>query len=971
MEEIVSIHSIVHKKEKNKAKKPQSFAQTSSKLQKNKTCHSSNNLINEEQIINNINQNLNSFPHKKDLSQKKSIKSISLFNKYDFFDKNELKSHIQKDNLNLHFDKKLKGENEPNTPVMNLQKNKKPNYLMKSCFIKDKSLTPQEKSFQNNICPIYDFYNINSGFNTVKNENLVPKTSFTQFYNGFKKTNESQANDQYNPSPSPLTNLSDKNNNMNYYYNFSFMAKKQTGKDFFEPDKINEVFQDKSSSIDNDQDNGKDNTQDHGQDNGQNNDQDNENKIINFEKEENFGDLKNEIQNIEGKTPTNLEGAISPSYDYFFDESIFGADFLKSPINYKQMNVNININNNSQNNNIYYQFPNIINNYNNNSTNNIINNNAENKEKNNNLDNYNEKANQKNNQIKDKINNGINIQNNYQNNPLNNQMNLANSSNFNKGFIKQSNFRNSNNNNFPNQNKFQNLSSIYNQNSNQFFNNINNLNQIPKINQNMPNYLEQMSKQNNNMNMNDIRNKNLNNLNYNINFNNKNLNNNNINFSSIANAYMNQNMINQNIYNNNSQVKIPQNININGGYNPSFQYYIKNQNNNNFNNQNIYMQKNNLINPYINNQMNIYPYKNNMNNYNQINNNSMINNQMNNIPQNNNNSIPDSLLYSLTPIQLAKQCHIIAKYQNGCKFLQNFVTVNSELIKNLFFPEILKHLAEISNDQFANYLLKKIYHYLSEDMLLSLIQTFSSLVEQIGTNQYGTRVLQDLIDFLNTEKTFLAFINIIIPYVKMLVIDLNGSHIIYKLIETKNKNLKIIEDIISLNAKDIAITRKGSKFLKKYFDFKDEDDLLKTKNCILKNLLEVITDQYGNYLVQEILLKQNSPIVKDFIIEISKNIVLFSNNKFSSNAVEKCLENESCKNIILDKLLQKDIFEKIILNQFGNYVIQKALIKADNPRKNYMLQLLIPLIPNLKSQYYGQKLLYKLFMLYPNLNINI
>ena len=256
-------------------------------------------------------------------------------------------------------------------------------------------------------------------------------------------------------------------------------------------------------------------------------------------------------------------------------------------------------------------------------------------------------------------------------------------------------------------------------------------------------------------------------------------------------------------------------------------------------------------------------------------------------------------------------------------------------------------------------------------MLLKLIQTLLPLVEQIGTNQYGTRVLQDLIDFLKTEKTFLAFVNIIIPHVKLLIIDLNGSHIIYKLIITKNKSIKIIEEIICMQVKDIAITRKGCSFLKKYFDFQEENDLIKIKQCILQNLREIITDQYGNYVIQSILVKEGSPIVKDYINEIIKNIVFYSNNKFSSNAVEKCFENENMKNFVLDQFLQKDIFEKIILDKYGNYVVQKAISKADNNRKNYMLQLLIPLIPSLKSQYFGQRLLSKLISQYPNLNNSI
>ena len=64
------------------------------------------------------------------------------------------------------------------------------------------------------------------------------------------------------------------------------------------------------------------------------------------------------------------------------------------------------------------------------------------------------------------------------------------------------------------------------------------------------------------------------------------------------------------------------------------------------------------------------------------------------------------------------------------------------------------------------------------------------------------------------------FINIIIPHVKLLITDLNGNHIIYKLILTKNKRIKIIEDIILMQVKDIAITRKGCSFLKNILSLK-------------------------------------------------------------------------------------------------------------------------------------------------------
>ena len=336
-----------------------------------------------------------------------------------------------------------------------------------------------------------------------------------------------------------------------------------------------------------------------------------------------------------------------------------------------------------------------------------------------------------------------------------------------------------------------------------------------------------------------------------------------------------------------------------------------------------------------------------------------------------NDYIDESLLYSLTQIQLAQQCHIISKTQNGCRYLQNIILKNPELIRNLFFSKFLEHIKELSNGQFSNYLIKKIFQFLTEDLILQLIQTLKPMMEQIGTNQYGTRVLQDLIDYLTTEKLFISFVNIILPYVKNLIIDLNGSHIIYKLIITKNKYVKIIENIICMQVKDIAITRKGCNFLKKYFEFANEKDLINIKKNILKYLNEIITDQYGNYVIQSILTKEGSPLEEDFINKISKNIVFYSNNKFSSNAVEKCFENSKMKNIVLNQFLNPEIFETIIMDEFGNYVIQKAIAKADNRRKKIMFQLLKPLVPNLKNKYFGQRLLSRLLLQCPDLKLNV
>ena len=62
----------------------------------------------------------------------------------------------------------------------------------------------------------------------------------------------------------------------------------------------------------------------------------------------------------------------------------------------------------------------------------------------------------------------------------------------------------------------------------------------------------------------------------------------------------------------------------------------------------------------------------------------------------------------------------------------------------------------------------------------------------------------------------------------------------------------------------------------------------------------------------------------------------------------------------------KDIFEKIIMDKFGNYVAQRAITSANENDRKILMGLLISLIPELKNKYFGEKLLSKMEFIYPN-----
>ena len=88
--------------------------------------------------------------------------------------------------------------------------------------------------------------------------------------------------------------------------------------------------------------------------------------------------------------------------------------------------------------------------------------------------------------------------------------------------------------------------------------------------------------------------------------------------------------------------------------------------------------------------------------------------------------------------------------------------------------------------------------------------------------------------------------------------------------------------------------------------------------------------------------------------------------------VEKCFDfcGKKERNILIEKLYSPEIISELILDEHGNYVIQKALYYADFEKKEEMLKIVRPLIPKIRNSTFGEKLLTRLYSMYPKLSNN-
>jgi hypothetical protein len=325
---------------------------------------------------------------------------------------------------------------------------------------------------------------------------------------------------------------------------------------------------------------------------------------------------------------------------------------------------------------------------------------------------------------------------------------------------------------------------------------------------------------------------------------------------------------------------------------------------------------------------------------------------------------------------LIKNSDVICKDQSGCRLLQKKIDEQPEIalkILNVCFEKII----EIITDSFGNYLVQKLYDFMNEEKFLQLIALIKFDIYHICINSFGTRAIQKLIDYLKTENLMKNFLNLIKPIVKGIIVDINGSHILLKLVDLKNNLVnKCIFEEIKENILSISMHKHGCCVLQKCIEKTNSDDKGKDKliESLINNCKVLISDQCGNYIIQFIISLKNEKINEKIVSVLITNLEDYSKQKFSSNVVEKILEccsNKICQKII-DVLKYNDkIILGILFDKFGNYVLQKALQRSDEPTQHHILGIMAPHLYKLKNYSFGLKLYSKLIITYSYLGTAI
>ncbi|CAD8157000.1 unnamed protein product [Paramecium pentaurelia] len=316
-------------------------------------------------------------------------------------------------------------------------------------------------------------------------------------------------------------------------------------------------------------------------------------------------------------------------------------------------------------------------------------------------------------------------------------------------------------------------------------------------------------------------------------------------------------------------------------------------------------------------------------------------------------------------VQLQLSLEQICGNQNASRNLQKIFDNGTPLQRSMIFETIEKNLIKTSKDLFGNYLVQKIFLSGEKQWKFSLFYQLKGHFVELSKNQYASRVINRMIEFLKDEDNHLEieFIDEIKYQIRQLINDNNGCFVLLSCLENFDEKIcEYMKKHIEQSVYSMSQHTYGCRIIQFMLQKQNSQSLL---DQIMDVSQQLCICEFGNYIIQ-FILKSNFKQQKMELFRIIKsNFQTLSYNKYGSNVVEvflEIIEQEDIKfvtNIMLNVDQENNyLFVAFATHPFGNYVFKKYL-QLD---QQYIIPVLgiikrhPELLQQINTSEYGQKI---------------
>lgn len=330
----------------------------------------------------------------------------------------------------------------------------------------------------------------------------------------------------------------------------------------------------------------------------------------------------------------------------------------------------------------------------------------------------------------------------------------------------------------------------------------------------------------------------------------------------------------------------------------------------------------------------------------------------------------------------------LSRDQVGCRLLQQALDEDGATAATAILNEGLTFWAEAMVDPFGNYLFQKILERITPDERVTLVKSVSTRLVNASLNLHGTRSVQKIVEVCaideeenedeeEEEKKKAAeeeavkqdddsdkskkkkkkkdtaakiLTDALKPAAARLCIDSHGNHAIQRiLLKLPYQYTQFIFDAVAASVEDVARHRHGCCVIQRCLDSRHSAARTHLVTRIVEKSFELMQDAYGNYVVQYVLDVCGDDEVHAICESVIGKVCLLAIQKFSSNVMEKCLERctDRVREEYLNELNDSDRIRELMMDPFGNYVVQRALSVSTHAQA---IRLVETMKPHLSSQ---------------------
>ena len=293
--------------------------------------------------------------------------------------------------------------------------------------------------------------------------------------------------------------------------------------------------------------------------------------------------------------------------------------------------------------------------------------------------------------------------------------------------------------------------------------------------------------------------------------------------------------------------------------------------------------------------------------------------------------------------------------KKGISEMENYLSNHKNGSIEIFIYLLNKEgLTKLMKHKFGNYFIQEIIRDANYPQIKLILELISNNFVEISESNSGTHTIQTLLEKVNAFELRTIVLKSIENKELEMAFNNNATYVLQKIIGIvpDTERLSTNEIIIS-NCINLALNSDCIFIVEKFIStITIKENKIRIKNIICENCIQLATSPFGNYLIQYLFQVWKNGDIEQINNIIIENANFLAKQRYSSNVIEKAVDTYDSKikpRLIRSLSLGGSILE-IIKNQYGHYVLNKAVKFMDDELKSEIETILTNQMPGMTKK---------------------